>query len=230
MEQGRAVSSGLADRLRERTRALHREAERSGIVRDVLQGRASRLGYALLLRNLLPAYQELERGLERHRNQPGVRVVAQPALYRSAALASDLDRLCGPAWNLSLPLLHAGTRYANRIATAAETDGARLIAHAYARYLGDLNGGQIMMRLLARSLGLGPECLAFYAFPGIDDLGRHAGAYRAAFDQAGPELSGVHEVVEEAALAFELNIEVSCAVQAEAAVRQAPAAGEAIPA
>jgi heme oxygenase len=35
---------------------------------------------------------------------------------------------------------------------AAEGDGTRLIAHAYTRYLGDLSGGQILQRLLARSL------------------------------------------------------------------------------
>ena len=59
-------------RLQERTATLHRQAERSGFIRTMLQGRASRDGYALFLRNLLPAYQALEQGLERGRSDPGV--------------------------------------------------------------------------------------------------------------------------------------------------------------
>ena len=54
-----------------RTKTLHVEAERTGIIRDLLRGEASREGYVLLLRNLLPAYQAMERGLERHRGSPG---------------------------------------------------------------------------------------------------------------------------------------------------------------
>ena len=55
-----------------RTKALHLEAERTGIIRDLLRAKASREGYILLLRNLLPAYQAMEHGLERHRGSPGL--------------------------------------------------------------------------------------------------------------------------------------------------------------
>jgi heme oxygenase len=207
-------AAGLAAALRERTRALHVQAERSGIVREILRGRASRHGYALLLRNLLPAYRELERGLERHRHAPGVRAAARPVLYRAPALAADLAALCGPAWSRSLPLLPAGERYADRVAAAGSRDGARLIGHAYARYLGDLSGGQILRRLLGRSLGLGPGCLAFYDFPDIPDPEGFKAGYRAALDRAALEIVDVDGVVEEAAAAFRLNIEVSEAVLA----------------
>ena len=60
-----ASSGNLANTLRERTQALHTRAERSGIINDVLRGKASRYGYALFLRNLLPAYRQMEAGLER---------------------------------------------------------------------------------------------------------------------------------------------------------------------
>ena len=52
---------------------------------------------------------------------------------------------------------------------AFAADAPRLIAHAYVRYLGDLSGGRIVGRILARSPGLGPEALSFYDFPGIAD-------------------------------------------------------------
>lgn len=205
---------GLATALRARTRALHVQAERSGIVRDLLRGRASREGYALLLRNLVPAYREMETGLERLRHAPGVRVAADPALYRARALESDLAALAGPAWCRALPLLPDGARYAARVAAAAEGDGTRLIGHAYARYLGDLSGGQILRRLLARSLGLGPGSLRFYDFPAIADPEAFKAGCRAGLDRAALEIDDMDAVVEEAAVAFELNIAVSKAVQA----------------
>jgi heme oxygenase len=49
--------------LREATADLHRRAERSGVIADLLHGRATRSGYALWLRNLLPAYRNLEAAL-----------------------------------------------------------------------------------------------------------------------------------------------------------------------
>lgn len=203
--------------MRDRTLVLHAEAERSGIISDLLRGRAGRLGYVLLLRNLVPAYHQLERGLEQHGDAPGVRAIAHPALPRSGALASDLDHLCGPAWRISIPLLPAAVRYADRVAEAAAGDGARLIAHAYVRYLGDLNGGQILKRLLARRMGLGPDSVAFYEFPAINDLAGFATAYRMAMDRAGQEIADANEVIEEAELAFRLNIELSSAVQSAVA-------------
>jgi len=97
-------------------------------------------------------------------------------------------------------------------ARAAAGDGSRLIAHAYIRYLGDLYGGQILRRILARSLGLGAPSLSFYDFPAIADAEAFKAGYRAALDQAALEIEDCAGVVEEAALAFELNIAVSMAV------------------
>lgn len=204
--------SGLAEALRERTRSLHAEAERSGFIREILRGRASRDGYALLLRNLLPAYRQMELGFERHQLTPGVRAVARPVVYRTRALEADLESLHGRAWSQSLPLLAAGDRYARRIAAVAKGSGSGLIAHAYVRYLGDLNGGQVLKRMLTRSLGLGPRTLSFHDFPEIADLQGFKTDYRQAFDRAALEIVDVGSVVDEAAIAFRLNIEVSKAI------------------
>jgi heme oxygenase len=216
------MESGLADALRQGTAALHREAEQSGIVHDILHRRASRSGYALLLRNLLPAYQEMERGLTRLHAAPGVREIVRPELYRAAALAADLEALCGRSWSRSLALLPAGERYARRVALAARGDGSRLIGHAYTRYLGDLSGGQALKRLLARSLGLCPQELAFYDFPAIGDLESFKLAYRGTLDRAGTEIADRAAVVDEAVRAFRLNILVSTAVQRTSVRRSEP--------
>ena len=104
-------AGSLAHVLRERTHALHIRAERSGIVNDVLCGKASRYGYALFLRNLLPAYRQMEAGLEQHRETPGVQAFARREVYRAQALEADLQALYGSEWARSLALLPAGKQY-----------------------------------------------------------------------------------------------------------------------
>jgi len=194
------------------TRVLHTTAERSGIIALLLRGQATQRGYAVLLRNLLGAYVALEAGLDAHRDTPGVFRVARPETYRSAAIAADLQALAGEDWAASLPLLPAGERYAIAIAQAAEVNGARLIAHAYVRTLGDLSGGQIVGELLRRAFGLPEEALSFYRFPAIADIGAYKTSYRQALDAAGAEIADPAAVVAEAALAFRLNIALSEAV------------------
>ena len=99
-----------------RTKALHLEAERTGVIRDLLRGEASRDGYILLLRNLLPAYRAMEHGLEHHRGSPGLAVLAEYRLDRAPAIESDLVELCGERWRQDVPLLPAGKIYASRVA------------------------------------------------------------------------------------------------------------------
>jgi len=197
-----------------RTKTLHVEAERTGIIRDLLRGEASREGYVLLLRNLLPAYRAMERGLERHRGSPSLGELARYRLDRAAAIESDLIALNGKRRSRDIPLLAAGTAYAERIARAAEGDGALLIAHAYTRYLGDLSGGQILRRLLTQSLALRSAQLSFYDFPNCPDLDALKATYRNALNSAGAHAADAEAIVEEGAFAFSLNIALSCAVEA----------------
>ena len=171
----------------------------------MLRGRAGRDGYALYLRNLLPAYRALEQGLERHRSTPGLGALAEPALYRQpgARVAILL------AW--PVPDWHEGVADPARGRTLRPTGrgggrrapASRLIGHAYTRYLGDLSGGQILSRLLAKSLALGPATLAFYDFPG--DLRRRGVQGRTiAIDSTPPriEFADVDSLLDEAAMAL----------------------------
>src|SRR5664279_5900939 len=86
---------GVVAALYVRTKALHVEAERTGIIRDLLRGDASRDGYILLSRNLLPAYFAMEQGLERHRGSPHLGQLVAYRLDRAGAIEADLVSLCG---------------------------------------------------------------------------------------------------------------------------------------
>jgi heme oxygenase len=192
---------------------LHTQAERSGIVRQILTGRVSRRGYSLFLRNLLPVYEQMEAELRNLGHVSSFQGLTRPELYRAESIKADLTALCGPAWLDLLPILPASKLYAMRVAAAAGGDGSALLAHVYVRYLGDLNGGRILKDLLVRSLGLEPELLSFYDFPGITDLEGFKIAYRAEIDRSAHRVTDMNSMLEEGVEAFELNIRVSEAVQ-----------------
>src|ERR1700744_3086880 len=164
------MSQSLIASLRAATQPLHARAERSGIIRHVLRGTASRTGYAMLLRTLLPVYQALEAELQRHNGRPLLAGIGRPELYRSSAIEMDLSVLAGPDWAEFLPTLPARLDYAARVTAAAEANAGLLSAPAYTRFLGDLSGGLIMARGLSLSLQLQPDALRFFEFPDIVDV------------------------------------------------------------
>jgi heme oxygenase len=203
----------LTETLRDRTWALHTAAERSGIINDMLRGKADRRGYALLLRNVLPAYRAMEQALDAGRDRKIYSAFAQPSLYRSERIASDLAALHGDNWESDLPQLPEADRYAETVTQAGEGDGSRLVAHAYVRYFGDLSGGQVLKRLLSKTLGLSPEALNFYEFPEITDPAAFKQAMREAIDRDVAQSCEHEPVLREAMSAFEHNIAVSTAIQ-----------------
>lgn len=212
--------------LYQRTRVLHLQAEKTGILAAILRGTATRDGLLLLLRNLQPVYQALEQGLERHCGSPAVGLLSGYHFGRAGAIAHDLNELAGCDWTASLPLLPEGERYARRLAQVADGDGALLIAHAYTRYLGDLSGGQILRQLLVKSFGLKPEHLSMYEFPGNLDAAALKRDYREALQRAAAAVVHPEALIEEGALAFSHNIALSMAVRSQLLPRLVPQGGD----
>lgn len=212
----------LSAAFRARTRALHREAERTGIVRALIGGRATCQGYAWLLSNLLPVYEEMEAALSGSPQGDGIGSLALPCVYRAQAIRTDLKTIVEPHWP-PIPYLPAARRYAGRVRAAGRGDGALLIAHAYTRYLGDLNGGRIMGGILADSLSLSRDSLGFCDFPDIPDIAAFIAQYRTRIDRAADRLRDRHAVVEEAAVAFDCNIALSKAIGSRVSARPASA-------
>lgn len=202
----------LADELRCATGDLHARAERTGIVGELMRGQGSRAGYVLLLRNLLPAYRSLERALEECRGSYPLAGLARREVFRAAAIASDLTHLHGVDFEQAVALLPAGAEYAQRIERIAHDEPHRLVAHAYTRYLGDLSGGQILGSLLRDSLALDPAGLSFMRFEDIAQLAGFKQQFRAAINGAAADPCTRQAIVDEARVAFELNIRLSDAV------------------
>lgn len=166
-----AAGSGLALRLREATAAQHRQAERSRFMATLIAGRADRRSYRLLLHNLLPIYAALEPLLQAHREHAWLAPVWAPAMARLPALQNDIAEWQRLAPSELGPPLPASVHYAHRLnglmpdTASPDTAIARLMGHAYVRYLGDLSGGQVLQRVVARQLGTsGASGTSFYDF------------------------------------------------------------------
>jgi heme oxygenase len=201
---GSPVPLGLAERLRLETSDLHREAERSGVMDDLLHGRLARAGYIALLRNLHALYAALEAALGSHRGDAMIGAVQAPALLREAALVSDLDVLHGAGWREQIPVAPAAAGYVARLRALAGAGSHALVAHAYVRYLGDLHGGQLLKRQVARLCGSDGEAgTRFYDFGGEPQVLALRQAFRNALAGLRPSAEDAELIVAEARWAFE---------------------------
>lgn len=197
------ASIALTERLRAATRSLHAEVERAGVMRALLRGQLDRRAYAQLLRNLHAIYAALEAGLVRHANDPQLASLCCERLFRCDALRDDLLFLHGEDWADAIPLTAAATQYAVHLQGLAERAPLMLAAHAYVRYLGDLNGGQMLARVVTKSLGLQPhQGVSFYEFGSTEAVATLAQAFRASLDLLADDEAAAVALVDEATEAF----------------------------
>lgn len=194
------TSTALSATLRESTRQDHADAERAGLMPALLGGRLPRPAYAALLRNLQAIYGALEPALDAHATHPCIAPIWQPALRRGAALSGDLSTVT-PAEVGSATLAPATHAYVAHIQQLCHATPHLLVAHAYVRYLGDLSGGQVLARIVARAYGADVG-VQFYDFGSAEQARALALAFRAALDALPLDADTAARIVEEAREAF----------------------------
>jgi heme oxygenase len=200
-----AANASLPGRLRRETAALHAQAERAGIMPDLLRGKINRRTYCTLLRNLHDIYVVLERELATHATNKFVAPIYATELRREAAIVADLDALHGAGWEREIEIATACAEYTRRLREVGESRPELLVAHAYVRYLGDLSGGQMLLAIVAKALQINGDGVRFYEFPepGAAAL---AARFRAGLGTIHAEEATVAEIVKEAMYAFELHV------------------------
>ena len=198
-----ATLSALPERLKRETRALHAQAERAGVMGELLGRRIAPQRYCVLLRNLHAIYETLELALDALPDASPLCTLWVETLRRTPALAADLDTLHGPAWRHELPLSTTARFYVERLRALGSAPA--LAAHAYVRYLGDLNGGQALAALVQESLAPAQgAAAAFYDFGA--DPSKLRESFRAALAALRFAPAEEDTIVAEARWAFEAHV------------------------
>ena len=201
-------------RLRHATQAEHSRAESAEFISTLMEGNRSARDYALLLSQYRFIYSALEeecRSLRERSESVGqagdlLADLLDPRLERLPSIEADLAGLV-PAVGLDVApeALPATQEYAVRIRAAAAEDPARLLAHHYLRYLGDLSGGLAIGKMVGRHYGIAPEHLSMWTFHGIDKPKVYKDGYRAKLDAYAVDDARADALVDEAASGFALN-------------------------
>ena len=203
-ETGRQpATAGLPDMLRAATWPLHTEVEKTGVMRRILAGRFDRWLYLALLRNLAAIYDALEPLLARHATHPWLAAIHDPSLARAHALRDDLRVLGADVQAMVLPSTQA---YVDRLRVLGVEAPKLLVAHAYVRYLGDLSGGQVLRRIVRRTLELsGSDGTRFYEFGDDASVAARARAFRQGLASIPADHAAALELIGEAQRAFALH-------------------------
>jgi heme oxygenase (biliverdin-producing, ferredoxin) len=202
----------LPEALRRATADVHLEAERSPFVGTLLSGQIEPEAYLRWLVALHGLYAALEQGLlaQRSTSSAPTRPHLPEGIFRAKALQDDIAYWCGHLGCEAPAAGPAAAAYAEHLRTLAREAPARLLAHAYVRYLGDLSGGRLMQKGLKHLGGQGTlddpplphPGMAFFRYPEGESLSGLREQVRAVLAAEGNALPDWQGVLDEAVDAF----------------------------
>uniref|UniRef100_A0A3Q0T8R9 Heme oxygenase n=1 Tax=Amphilophus citrinellus TaxID=61819 RepID=A0A3Q0T8R9_AMPCI len=205
------VIHDLSEQIKAATKDNHVRAENTQLMLSYQKGQITLVQYKVLLCSLYEIYKALEEELDRNASHPAVAPIYFPQeLARVESLERDLEHFWGSEWRKKVIVPAATQRYGQRLRKIGRENPELLVAHAYTRYLGDLSGGQVLGKITQKSLGLiSKDGLSFFQFPGVSSPNRFKQLYRSRMNSIELTEEEKAAVLEEAVLAFELNIQVS---------------------
>ncbi|CAE6459004.1 unnamed protein product [Rhizoctonia solani] len=229
-------AQNISTLLRTSTKRAHDSVHHSELAGKLIRGELPKNEYIYFMMILWRVYNAIEEGLETHFANPVLAPTYRPALLgRASRLSADIAYLLDTTedeWQ-STPLYRSlisappkGLRdYVAHLegltVSKDSTDNARLLAHAYVRYLGDLSGGQTIRNRMAKVYDL-PDTGAGASFYDFGSLQGNAGTgekkasqgdllkikewYREGMNEAvGDDKAMKEALVQEANLAFDFN-------------------------
>jgi heme oxygenase len=197
----------LSELLREGTKDSHFAAEHTPFIQKFFKGELRIEDYSRFLLQLYFIYQTMEEKLREHKRHPFLKFIYYPELFRTKPLERDLNHYFkSDFWNKIKPL-ETTINYSSRITQLSDEWPEGLVAHSYARYLGDLSGGQVLKRLVEKMYTLSNGSgTSFYKFPLIPDQTKFKQDYRMKLDYLPVNAESVNKIVDEANYAFQLNM------------------------
>jgi len=188
----------------------HRATESRGFITKLMAGELGIGEYTRYLGQYAHVYEALESRAHATDLPASDTEVFDPRLCRLTRIESDLTALGAADWRSHWAMLPATADYVAHlrqliISPDPLNHTARYLAHHYARYLGDLSGGQAIAVLMARHYAASPEQLSFYDF---SDLGSPVHAkrqYKERMNALELDPASVDALTTEVLLAFRFN-------------------------
>jgi len=145
----------------------HEASKDSNFAISIMSGELGKEGFIEWQRALYPIYVILEDILKKNRKDPVLHIFDHRKLDRAERIFDDLQKLgADPVKNPSP--LKTVPPYIAAIEKASESP-QRLMAYHYTRYMGDMNGGQVIARAMENVCGIDREALSCYDFSEIGD-------------------------------------------------------------
>lgn len=154
--------------LKSSTDTLHLASEKSGFIKRLLEGNATKEGYIEYLFNLYAMYDAIESSLDKHLNNENTKIYVTKELYRSELIKKDLDVLAGEKV-ANMKLLPSTEACIARIHEVDKENPELIIAYACVRFIADLFGGRIFPEVLTKFYNIPTNALNYYRQPDIGD-------------------------------------------------------------
>jgi heme oxygenase len=201
----------LSKNLKAGTRKSHRAAENVHFVKNFIKGKIQLNIYKQMVLSLWHVYTALEDELRKNANNQIYKTLHFPEeLERQQSLEEDLKYYFDDdSWKENEPS-ECTKSYVARIRKIGKETPELLIAHAYTRYLGDLSGGRVLMRVAKKALQLPTDGsgVAFYNFEKIQNGAKFKKAYRSLLDNISVTADVADRIVAEANVAFVMNMRI----------------------
>ncbi|KAF4577031.1 hypothetical protein EYR36_005018 [Pleurotus pulmonarius] len=219
----------ISEILHKGTVKSHDEVAKSPGAAALVNAALPREEYVRFLMMLWHIYGAIEEALERHAANAVLQPTYNPILLaRKSSLSADISAVLQvpeSSWqahpiytSLAASPPPALTAYTSRITAIESSDPSLLLAHSYARYLGDLSGGQVIKHRTAKAYGLDEQSnigLSFYTFRQLGssvpatsqgDMKKIKVWFKAGMDAGvGDDTKLKEALLREANTAFELN-------------------------
>ncbi|KAF7422723.1 hypothetical protein PC9H_010879 [Pleurotus ostreatus] len=203
----------ISEILHKGTVKSHDEVAKSPGAAALVNAALPREEYVRFLMILWHIYGAIEEALERHAANTVLQPTYNPILLaRKSSLSADISAV------LQVPESSWQAHPIYTITDIESTDPSLLLAHSYARYLGDLSGGQVIKHRTAKAYGLDEQSnigLSFYTFRQLGssvpatsqgDMKKIKVWFKAGMDAGvGDDTKLKEALLREANTAFELN-------------------------
>lgn len=167
--------------IKNNTKALHLASEKSGFIKRLIEGKASKEGYVEYIFNLHAMYEAIESSLDSHINDEGIKNFVTKELYRAELIKKDLEILAGDKLS-EMKLLPSTEACIARINQLNKEHPELLSTYAYVRFIADLFGGRIFPGILTKVYNIPENALNYYADANIGDVRQYVMDYHKNFE------------------------------------------------